>query len=471
MSARLTLSYLCLFFVYSENTKRIGYLQSAKEKYLFNSDHIERLLTVTESVKTRLAFIEAIAPRLTDPNAKMIQFIDAFRYEEEKDRVKMALTARAEQMKTASMQTQSPIGGGVLGGGRGRGRGRGRGGGGRGGGTSGSTANSSATTPVKTEVSTPVAAISTPGESTSNVPKFSLGGLDDVTNDDEGADSFKDMPAEAISSKSSKSSKSAKRRVSFTNDSGPVIKEDERERRASMNKEEAESDKKNRGEISVVLATLNMSDSELSETQESMEAWESCVLDNIEGDSGNAKNVSVVDTNKVSNSIANRAAMIANSGKESYSTPVPKRRGSSVRDIFSPTRVTNSPEIPGTTPGPVSYVVETSGRSDADEVQLDTPNMRKASRISFTLGISRSEFLGLNEEAASLLDGDDTPRYTYKELLRRIFHKDYGEMDPSNVEIYLLDSEFDTYFKMDRDAFKDLPKWKQTSLKKSLMLF
>lgn len=460
-------------FYHSENIKRIGYLQSAKEKYLFRSDHIERLLTVTESVKTRLAFIEALAPRLTDPNAKMVQFIDSFRYEEEKDRVKMALTSRAEQMKTASMQTQSPMGGGILGGGGGRGRGRGRGRGG----TPRSAASSTATTPVKAEVATPTtgkADLSSSSES-SNVPKFILGGRggskDDLTNDGENEDVIKEMQTEAVSSKSSKS---AKKRISFTSgDSGPVSMEDERERRASMNKEEAESDKKNRGEISVVLATLNMSDSEISETKEGMEAWESSVLDNIEGDSGNAERVSVVDEGRVSVGIANRAAMIANSGKVSgnHSTPEPKRRGSSVRDIFSPTRITNSPQIPGTTPGPVSYVVETSGRSDADEVQLDTPNMRKASRMSFTLGISRADFLGLNEEAATLLHGDDTPQYSYKELLRRIFHKDYGNMDPSTVEDYLIDSEFQTYFKMDKNVFKELPMWKQTSLKKSLMLF
>eukprot|EP01023_Acetabularia_acetabulum_P035871 TRINITY_DN3388_c0_g1_i10.p1 TRINITY_DN3388_c0_g1~~TRINITY_DN3388_c0_g1_i10.p1 ORF type:complete len:596 (+),score=158.97 TRINITY_DN3388_c0_g1_i10:132-1919(+) len=44
-------------------------------------------------------------------------------------------------------------------------------------------------------------------------------------------------------------------------------------------------------------------------------------------------------------------------------------------------------------------------------------------------------------------------------------------IDPSRKELYLSDDEFQKVFKMDKDDFAELPKWKQQSQKKSLGLF
>lgn len=44
-------------------------------------------------------------------------------------------------------------------------------------------------------------------------------------------------------------------------------------------------------------------------------------------------------------------------------------------------------------------------------------------------------------------------------------------VDPSRKEDYLSDAEFLTVFKVDREAFKALPAWKQTNLKKSTNMF
>lgn len=45
------------------------------------------MFQITASVKTRIAFISEIGPRLTDPKAKATEIIDMFRYSEEKRQV------------------------------------------------------------------------------------------------------------------------------------------------------------------------------------------------------------------------------------------------------------------------------------------------------------------------------------------------------------------------------------------------
>ena len=120
------------------NELRIKTLHILKTPYLFSSEQLIALLHITPSVKTRIAFIEEIGPRLTDPKAKSSQIVDMFRYSEEKKQVESVLKARAQTVSKQSTfsrgKSQSVLNTG--GGGRGRGvagRGGGRGGGGRGG--------------------------------------------------------------------------------------------------------------------------------------------------------------------------------------------------------------------------------------------------------------------------------------------------------------------------------------------------
>lgn len=114
----------------SNNEVRIKTLNVMKTPYLFSSDQLIQLLHVTPSVKTRIAFIEQVGPRLTDPKAKSQQIIDMFRYSDEKKQVEEILKARAQTVTKSTFsrgKSQSVLSGG------GRGRG-GRGAGGRGGG-------------------------------------------------------------------------------------------------------------------------------------------------------------------------------------------------------------------------------------------------------------------------------------------------------------------------------------------------
>lgn len=51
-----------------------------KTPYLFTSDNLLMVLSITTSVKTKLMFISIIGPRLIDPKAKPDDFLKLFRY-------------------------------------------------------------------------------------------------------------------------------------------------------------------------------------------------------------------------------------------------------------------------------------------------------------------------------------------------------------------------------------------------------
>lgn len=119
------------------NETILNTLESEKLPYLISSDSLVKLLTCTTSVKTRLTMILNVAPRLSDPRAKMSTFTDMFRFSEEKTQIEDAFKARIQAMNGSMFRREtsnmlSPAGRG----GRGRGAalspGRGDFGGGRG---------------------------------------------------------------------------------------------------------------------------------------------------------------------------------------------------------------------------------------------------------------------------------------------------------------------------------------------------
>jgi hypothetical protein len=60
-----------------------------------------------------------------------------------------------------------------------------------------------------------------------------------------------------------------------------------------------------------------------------------------------------------------------------------------------------------------------------------------ASRCAAVLNISKTEFLALEPEPPVIED-----QYTYKELVRRNYRKEYDDLVQSNLEQYLTDEEF-----------------------------
>ena len=86
------------------NEEIIFNLEREKTSFLFTSEQLMALIETTLSVKTRIAMISHLGPRLVDPKSKANQFIQLFRYAEEKERVESILKMRLQVlMATASL--------------------------------------------------------------------------------------------------------------------------------------------------------------------------------------------------------------------------------------------------------------------------------------------------------------------------------------------------------------------------------
>ena len=114
----------------TENEDILRTISEQKQKYIFASMHLMQLLQVTPSIKTRISIIESIAGRLTDPKAKVAEFLALFKNSDQKQQVEEMLKVRALTLDSAKLLVPGGPGrGGPLVGGRG-----GRGGGGSAGG-------------------------------------------------------------------------------------------------------------------------------------------------------------------------------------------------------------------------------------------------------------------------------------------------------------------------------------------------
>lgn len=95
-------------------------LEAEKQPYLFQSAQLVQMVNVTASVKTRLAMILMIAPRLVDPRAQYDTLVGLFRFSEEKAQIEEALKLRIQSLNNSIFKKESSS---VFGGRGGRGRG------------------------------------------------------------------------------------------------------------------------------------------------------------------------------------------------------------------------------------------------------------------------------------------------------------------------------------------------------------
>lgn len=76
-----------------------------------------------------------------------------------------------------------------------------------------------------------------------------------------------------------------------------------------------------------------------------------------------------------------------------------------------------------------------------------------ASKCAFLVHMSKNDFLAMAPETA-IPRGDGQIYYSYRELIRRNFYKDYGELQQSELEKYLTDEEFPKVFQ--RSKVRDI---------------
>lgn len=79
----------------------LKYLEEHKGPYLFTSECLSQIVDITTSVKTKIAIITMLGPRLTDPKAKLDYFTGLFRFVEEKSVVEEVLKHRAHILATS----------------------------------------------------------------------------------------------------------------------------------------------------------------------------------------------------------------------------------------------------------------------------------------------------------------------------------------------------------------------------------
>lgn len=114
----------CFAMHFSDNQSVLEALEAGKDQYLFTSAELIQLMDTTTSLKTKLAMVTMIGPRVTDPKAGMDKVSGVFRYAEEKAQVEEVFKARLQALSGSmfsrgTSQMMSPQGGR---GGRGRGR-------------------------------------------------------------------------------------------------------------------------------------------------------------------------------------------------------------------------------------------------------------------------------------------------------------------------------------------------------------
>lgn len=68
-----------------------------------------------------------------------------------------------------------------------------------------------------------------------------------------------------------------------------------------------------------------------------------------------------------------------------------------------------------------------------------------AAKYAHLLSMSKEEFLALSPaEPVRIIE--EQPQYTYQELLRIVYRKDYGSLKQNELETYLCDEEFEKVF-------------------------
>jgi hypothetical protein len=87
----------------------LKHLEETKNPYLFSSDGLGILLEATTSIRTKIAIIQMLGPRLIDPKAKPQYFTGLFRYVEEKSIVEEVFKTRAQVLATSSYSRRDGI--------------------------------------------------------------------------------------------------------------------------------------------------------------------------------------------------------------------------------------------------------------------------------------------------------------------------------------------------------------------------
>jgi hypothetical protein len=133
-----------------------------------------------------------------------------------------------------------------------------------------------------------------------------------------------------------------------------------------------------------------------------------------------------------------------------------------------------------------SEVISKELSRSTGSIQYQPAGMKSAASVSKATGgagddlviryasqakLSKEAFLSLSAAEPIGQDANGEDVYSYHELLRRNFWKDYGVLKQTELQRYLADAEFTTVFGKTKQEFDAQAKWRQVDQKKKALLF
>ena len=398
------------------NEKLLELLENEKGPYLFSSDNLKKIIDTITSMKTKLAIILMLAPRLTDPRSKMDEFINIFRYADDKTKVEDAMKNRAQLIGSSGFSRTSSTG-------MSTGRG-GRGGMGRGSGSivEGSSPN---------RVSTGRGGRGGPSRSssiTSNVDNVAAEAVNALnSNDDDTSDGKTATPPVVTPVKEAvvetKPIPIAEEPVKHT----PVVVEP----------------------VVVVEKDVKISLDVFNEALENYtESWET----------------SATEQNKIRENHRRQSLRMLGIGDESEIVEAWEAKLEN-KAVDTPTVNTDEADKAKSIPGTSSSVKKlfTTGNITPMKETKDFDARSLAKDISVILNLVPEEAVG--ESATGLL------YYRYSEVVRRNYCKEYDGLNKMELEMHLTDVEFVEKFGCTKEEFKAQPQWRKVNKRKELFLF
>lgn len=501
-----------------ENEERLDLLEEEKSPFLFSSDDLIRMVNeITPSVKTRIGIISIIAPRLTDPRAKMQDIVAMFRFSDEKSQVEEMIKARANTMNASAF---SHVGGiaSSFGGMKEQGRGRGGGRGGAGGRGRGNAVSRPRPSPPTDEGST-----DSPGSTESSLKYIQT---------DQSRSGVVDSPTSTVSSTPirNRSPESSSNSLSMLDSETIEVIRIEPRRMTHI----PEKKTRHRQTLSNVgTASLNSRAGSPTPSMSSLRSGSpirnvnllsrNTSTENLGGgsrkvnDSRNTQRVAPEPPreNKVAALWLNRENASSSSSSSSSAGESPKceigklkpsiferresveksqsldptmharKEGTVWKSMFQMTGLESlswDTDDPATPSRPKQARRSSNTFAPNGLIVVNTLQCNDiAGRCALALSISKAEFMALQEEGRIESDSplgtphNDDPRfadkYSFRELVRRNFCKDYGVLIQSELEKYLRADDFTTAFKKTKEEFYAQPRWKQMAQKKAAMLF
>lgn len=460
------------------NEEILRIIDEGRTPYLFSSDNLIKLLEVTTSLKTKIAIIGLIGPRLMDPKSKLSYFTGLFRFVEDKNTVEEILKTRAQTINSSVFTRSDNIKAAA---GRGIGRNSITSRSGRGSARSGLSPMGGSGLNL-----TPTKSIDNLNDSTQPVVSgFDnvLSALDDLHSEKvtpkvkESSEPAKQLDDENVTETSSRTS-SLSSLKDHDNNSFCDGKTDTSSRETNTGSPQTDTElastpkridddifeppshvaftnkmsmgvshnPANRYRNSVNLtSTLSIAkDNNGSNALRTAEARKLIVSNPLIRRSVSS------DPNSLSLSSMRRESMSAPNSPMGETTPSTASSSSSVSSSSSAT--SSHPNGRYGTPRRITkeyqqLITSMSSKSPnvtAPTAQSNNLNYDLATKCAWALKLSKEEFLELAAEPAIFEEGEN--RFTYRELLRRNFAKDYGDLIQTELEKYMIEEDFKTVF-------------------------